>query len=96
VRRLAKRTKRCLMDPRGRKRAFPPPPGARRSALVFRPREIANMSCRRSRTDDGAAMSSVYQIKLSGAAPRAESQARQKRAAQHNGLESNTGSDRLF
>jgi hypothetical protein len=27
----------------------------------------ANMSCSRSRTDDGAAMPSAYQIKLSGA-----------------------------
>jgi hypothetical protein len=60
VRRLARRFKRCLMDPRGRKRAFPSPPAARRSALVVRPREIANMSCSRSRTDDGAAMPSAY------------------------------------
>jgi hypothetical protein len=70
-------------------------PVARRSALVFRPREIANVSCRRSRTDDGAAMPSVYLIKQC-AAPRPESQALRHRAAQHNGLGRNTGSDRPF
>jgi len=73
VRRLAKHTRRCHGLARSER------------ALVFRLFEIANKSCSRSRTDAGAAIRSVYQIKPSGATPRAESQARQKRAAQHNG-----------
>jgi hypothetical protein len=56
VKRLAKRARSCLIVLRERKRAFSLPPAPRRSASVFRPREIASMSRSRSRNEDGDAM----------------------------------------